>query len=464
MNKDVIKNFIIYLCGNFGSKLLTLFLLPFYSIYLTTNEFGTFDLINSYINLLIPIVSLQISDAAYRLLLDENEDKNIIISNSVDILSKMLFVVNLIAIGLIIFIKNEYLLLVVIQLNLFTILAFYQQVVRGYKLNKLYSLGGFIQTLFTVSSNFILIIICNKGIKGLIISNIIGAIICILIFEYKISVLKKINLNLVNKNVKKGLILFSIPLIPNVVSWWVMNLSDRILIQIFCGISSLGIYAMANKIPAFLSMINSIFSLAWQDEAIKSYSDKNNKYTDDFEKFINTQVIAFCFVISITHTIFKIMIKNDFYISWIYVPPLYISCIFSGISSFLGAFYVSYKNTKGAFSTSVVGAVVNFGINIILIKYIGLFAAVLSTMISFAVMSLLRYKDIKKYADISINIKNNIVRIVIIIVMTMLYYNNSLIANLISIMIAIIYCIITNKELIEIVILKIKSKIVSING
>ena len=161
---------------------------------------------------------------------------------------------------------------------------------------------------------------------------------------------------------------------------------------------------------------------------------------------------------SITHIIFDVMIKNNFSTAWIYVPILYLSCIFSGISSFLGAFYISYKNTRGAFSTSIIGGGVNLVINILFVKYIGLFAASISTLISFVVMCIARFKDIKQYVNISISIKNNCIRLIIAIIILPLYYKNNLILDLLIFIIASIYFITTNKKLISKIVLNLKYK------
>ena len=61
MSKEgtLVKNTIIYAIGNFGSKILSFLLLPFYTYYLSTNDYGYFDLITTTISLLTPIITFQ---------------------------------------------------------------------------------------------------------------------------------------------------------------------------------------------------------------------------------------------------------------------------------------------------------------------------------------------------------------------------------------------------------------------
>lgn len=61
--------------GQFGTKLLSFFLVPLYTYVLTTEEYGTYDLLNTTTSLLIPILSLNICDASLRFPLNLNYDR-----------------------------------------------------------------------------------------------------------------------------------------------------------------------------------------------------------------------------------------------------------------------------------------------------------------------------------------------------------------------------------------------------
>lgn len=68
MNKyqTLAANTILMSVGTFGSKLLVFLMVRFYTGYLTPAEYGTADLITQTANLLIPLVSLDITDAVFR--------------------------------------------------------------------------------------------------------------------------------------------------------------------------------------------------------------------------------------------------------------------------------------------------------------------------------------------------------------------------------------------------------------
>ena len=57
--------------GTFGSKLLVFLMVRFYTEYLSPADYGTADLITQTANLLIPLLSLGITDAVFRFAMEE---------------------------------------------------------------------------------------------------------------------------------------------------------------------------------------------------------------------------------------------------------------------------------------------------------------------------------------------------------------------------------------------------------
>ena len=71
--KKLILNTLTFAIGSFGSKILVLILVPLYTAVLSPAEYGTVDLIAQTANILIPIFTLTISEAALRFGLDAKD-------------------------------------------------------------------------------------------------------------------------------------------------------------------------------------------------------------------------------------------------------------------------------------------------------------------------------------------------------------------------------------------------------
>ena len=72
---NLIKNTFIIGVGTFCTKLISLFLVPFYTIWLAPVEYGEFDLLISYLTLLVPFVTLQLEQAILKFSLNNQKNK-----------------------------------------------------------------------------------------------------------------------------------------------------------------------------------------------------------------------------------------------------------------------------------------------------------------------------------------------------------------------------------------------------
>lgn len=63
-------NTVIFGIGQFSSKILVFIMLPIYTGYLTTAEYGTVDLIQQSANVLWPVITLGITNGIIRIGLD----------------------------------------------------------------------------------------------------------------------------------------------------------------------------------------------------------------------------------------------------------------------------------------------------------------------------------------------------------------------------------------------------------
>ena len=96
--KYLAKNMLLFSIGNFVPKLLSLVLIPIYTKKLTTVEFGVYDLLTTTIQLLIPILTLDIQDAVMRFSLDDKCNNDDVLSTAFCIILSGTGIVSLAAI------------------------------------------------------------------------------------------------------------------------------------------------------------------------------------------------------------------------------------------------------------------------------------------------------------------------------------------------------------------------------
>lgn len=205
----------------------------------------------------------------------------------------------------------------------------------------------------------------------------------------------------------KELLHFSMPIVPSSIALWVVNLSDRLIIIHFMGAAANGIYAVANKIPSLYSTAYGIFNLAWTETASKVSDDGNpaEYYTKLFSGLFKFLIGVMLALIAVTPIIFSVLVKGDYGAAFFQVPILYFGIFFNSLVNFYSGIYIALKRTKQVGYSSVAGAIINAAINVLLIRIIGLYAASISTAVSFFVIAIYRAIDLNKIIEIKYNKK-----------------------------------------------------------
>ena len=269
----------------------------------------------------------------------------------------------------------------------------------------------------------------NYGIDGFFLSIILSNLVSNIFLFFNTNLKKRIDLKKVKKSEMIKLLKYSVPLIPNSIAWWLTTAVSRYFILFFLGVTSNGLFAVANKIPAFLTIINSIFYQSWQLSAIEEYENKENK--EFFSKVYgvySTFIFLSCsFILVFVKPIIRILINENFFDSWKYVPFLLLTIVYSSLAGFLGQTYIAAKQTNQLFSTTIIGSLINLIMCVMLLPTIGLQGAGLASSISFFSVWIYRHFNSRKYVYFKIKnstlILNNIMLLIQIILLV--YFNDT---------------------------------------
>lgn len=464
MNREerLVRNTFIYIVGNFVSKFLGFILLPFYTHYLSVNDYGYYDIVTTTISLILPLVTLQITESVYLYVLEsKNEEEQCqVISTTIYNLIKYLLIFNILYLLTIHFIKIKYEYLILLQIDITIFSTTWMQICRALRKNLLYSISGIVSTFVILVANIILIIVFKMKADALIVSNILSVFAVFVFLELKLKIISKIRIKAYNEKIKKDLLKYSIPLIPTGISWWLMNVSDRYLLTYFLGVDANGIYAIANKLPIIIVTFNNFFQNAWVESAVSEYNseDRDVFFSAMFDRFMKFQLSLCGVLICFNKFIMNFLVDPKFYIAWRYMPCLYLAAVFTGFSAFAGVGYRCSKKTIGEFYTTLVGSGLNLIINIICIPLIGIQAAAISTMVSYFITWILRAIDTKKYYRIKIDYKILIAQIILMGYFIFIYYNENKILMYANMVISSIIFILYNRNMIKAMVYKIKNK------
>lgn len=452
--KQLAKNTIIIFFGRVCTQLISFFLLPLYTSYLATKEYGTVDLIQTYVTLLVPIITLELEMSIFRFLIDSRKSEketNKLISNNFFILGISLSIFSILYIIVSSIVTIPYRWLILVDIIVCVLSGNFLQVARGFGKTLDYAISCILTGLTTVISNIILICFVHMQAEGMIISMALANFMCSLYLFIRLKLYSKINFKIVDFKQIKEMYKYSLPLIPNGISWWIVNVSDRSIISIVLGASANGLYAISNKFPTIISSLTGVFNLSWSESAALhiNSSDRDEFFSDITNTILRLFMALGVGMLACMPFVFPILIDVKYNDAYNYIPFLVLGTVFNVAICLYSQVYLAKKLSKQVASTAIVGAIINILINVIFIKQIGLYAAAISTMISYFVMMIYRHFDLKKYVNIKIEKKLIIESIIIYTFTLLIYYQKSIILHVICLLIVCIYAFITNKDFLK---------------
>ena len=446
----LISNTAIFAIGTFSSKLLVFFLMPIYTRALSTAEFGVVDLIVNTANFLIPIVAVCISESVIRFGLDRSLKSQSVFSTALLTLfvGYCIFIVFYPLVSLITFIK-DYVWLVYLYVLCSVVKNVCAQFVRAKGMVKLFAFDGILSTATVIVFNIVFLVIFKMGIVGYVLSTILSDAFSVL-FLFVVARLERfIDLSAVSKKLWKAMLLYSLPLIPNTVFFWITNLSDRFMVSYIIDTSANGLYTVAYKIPTIITALSTIFMQAWQMSAY-TQQDKQEKarfYSNVFRTYSSFIFLVASGIILMIIPVTHILVDSSYFESWKYVPYLVISVVFSCFSNFLTSVYMSEKKNVMIMLTTLIGAIINVALNLLLIPKHGPMGAAFATLVSYFVVFVIRIIDSRRYIKIKFSPLKMAINTIIISIQALMLINNNGNWILAQIIMALIMCVINGPKI-----------------
>ncbi len=449
--KNLAKNTLIIAFGTFLPKLSGIITLPIITAGLTKQEYGTYDLINTLVSLFLPIVTLQIQAAAFRYLIDSREDE----TETKRIITSILTFILPISVGALAILYAtlyqlsslvKWLICIYFFVDIFLLTC--QQIVRGLSNNKLYSVSSVIRSAVNMLLIVLLVQVEQQGLIGVLLAMIIAAATGMGVLVMKSGIIQKIDFALLSWKTVKSLLSYSWPMIPNSLSIWVLNFSDRLVLTTFLGLEATAIYAVATKIPSLFSTVQSTFVYAWQENASLATKDADVDayYSKMFDSIFCILVGIMALLIAMTPVLFAVLIKGDYSEAYYQMPILFMGMLFSTLSSFLGGIYAAYKRTKSVGATTLAAAILNLAIDLALVNIARVYAASVSTLVSYFVLVVYRMIDIKKFQPITYHLPKIILYVSFLVGLCALCWINKKVTNVVNFAIACIFAGLINRK------------------
>lgn len=449
--KTLIKDTSIFAIGSIASKAIVFFLVPLYTNCLSADEYGIADLVFTIAQLVVPFVSLVIFDGVIRFGLERRErPQDVLLIGCV-----VWFIGSAVTIALSIFVNfytaiNEwkvYLALYVIENVLLSIELNYLKVIDK---NVIYAISSVVQTAILALMNIVLLVFFEMGVQGYLLANIVSQLVAIILTGFFGNLISELRKAKWDNILAKEMVKYSSPLVLNNLSWWVVQSSDKVMIEKMITASALGVYTVACKIPSLINVFVSVFQQAWGLSSIREVDSSNdNRF---YANVLETVYFLTCFgclgLLIIIKPFMEVYARGDGYEdAWTLVPLLLVSAVFSAVAAYFGSMYGALKKSVNNMNTTFIAAILNIVVNYFAIELLGVIGAVIGTFASYIVLAIIRMVDVNKYIEVPINTSKFVCNAVIIII-TAIFITCKIYIYVISCMAMVIFLVL-NRDFIN---------------
>lgn len=398
--KKILKDFIFYGINGVIGKILALVTLPIITSIFTPGDYGIIETITSSIALLPLLLGLGYDMSIKKMVLVDAGKDTQKISNIVStifwflivwggFLTVILFFLST-PISILIFKSSQYhytVRMAFINIYISLLFGFELTMLRVYFKSKQYTVINTCNTILTYLLIILFIARFKLGISGYFYAMMISGL-----------VISLVTFLLIRKDIKfyfsfailKSVLGFGIPVLTASLAYWIFNLSDRLILTRLANPTETGLYSMAIKITSIVPFIVMAFREAWVPRAYQMYHENNETFPVLLNKVHQYVLIAFGILGMANMVVAKLLLNvlstESFYQSYILIAPLIYANILFPLT-YVGSIGIYLSNKPKYISyMSWVSAILNLGLNVLLVPVIGALSASITTAISYFVL------------------------------------------------------------------------------
>lgn len=439
ISNNLFKNAGIIAIGQVSTKIINFLLLPLYTALLTKEEYGLVDLISTYATLIAVIVGMQLSSAIFRFLIPnrENSEKLKEITSTViftAMVSCLLYCFIFVGIQPFIHISFKWFLLIQVLATIY--LQIVSGIVRGLGNNSLYAFGNFLAAAITLIVNVVTIAVLRMGIGAMLTAYVVGPVIGATIILFYSGCYKLISIKHFSREEFKTILKYAIPLVPNELSWSLIHSSDRMIVSVILSVATNGLLAAASKFSYIYTTAFSIFNTSWTEQVVLHYKDEGgpeyiSRMFDKMVTFFGSIGIG---IIACMPIVYDWFINIQYSEGYGLVPFYMIAVFFNAVIGMISAIYLVENETKQVAVSTAFAALINIVVDLALIKFIGAYAAPISSIFGYATISFWRLYDVnKRHCSIKMRIKSVIILLIMFSSSVLTYWETNIWINIINI-------------------------------
>ena len=401
----LLGNTLVFALGGLAIKAVSLVLMPLYTTALTAGEYGTAELLNSAIEIVLPLLSLGVVEALYRFSIDDDVPKDELFAGSLVVLGGGVVCAGVAcALGRVLWNMEHAGSFFVLFCSVCVFKAT-TQLARGLGHVRRFVAYGLINALAMVVSTYLLLVRARLGVGGYLWSFTIGYLVGGLAAFLGSAEYRLLAPFRVDRVLLRRMLVYSLPLVPNLLSWWLVSVSGRYVVLWGSGLAAAGLFTAASKMPSLINIVASVFQQAWQYSTAREIDspDRGAFFGVVMRGYSLATLTVAGLVIALNRPISRVMLQAEFAEGWRYVPLLMLVASFGVISIFFESFYQALKNSGVLMVSTALGAGVNVVLGVALVPFMGPWGAGLAGAVAYMLVLVVRARDLRRRINLPID-------------------------------------------------------------
>lgn len=384
-----------FLCSFFQKGISTI-TVPIFTRLLSTEEYGSYNVFNSWYSILAVFITLNLYGGMYTQGLVKNSaDRTKYISSMQGLLFSLILLWTVIYIAFHSIINGItglttpqmlFMLCMMWTTGIYNFWAVEQRVNLNYKQLV------FLTVVVTILKPFVgvfLVVNSNDKVTARIFGLVVVEFVCYI--GLFINHLKKGRAFFCGKYWRKAFYV-CIPLVPHYLSQVVLNSADRIMIGKMVGEGEAGIYSLAYSVSTIMVLVNTVLLQTIEPWILQKIKErKMNEISSISYMVLGIVILTNILVMAFSPEIIAIFAPENYGDAIWVIPPITMSLLFMFAYNLFAEFEFYYEKTSIISFATICGALINIILNYIFIRMFGYIAAGYTTLLCYMLYAIFHY-------------------------------------------------------------------------
>ncbi len=400
--RDSFKHTSIYTVGSLATRAVGLIMIPIYTHFLTPREYGILDMLDLTIILLGMVAGMGMGSAIFRFYYatESPEERRDVVGSALLFATLLSGLVGLAVVlgadqaaaavfrapGL-----SSYLRIAILSFWIGTIAETCRNYLRVRQRSAIFVVASLIQLVVGLGLNIYFIAFRHLGVLGFLLSSLItnllssAALLTHTVIDtgFSVSIPKT-----------RQMVAYGAPFVLTGIGAFILNFADRYFLNVYAGLSQVGIYALGYKFGFMLNMLAvAPFLQMWEAQMFVVEKEPNAPavYARIFEYLAALLLLAVLAVSIFIKDILRVMASPEYFQAYRIVPIVALAYVFNGWAQYFRLGMILTRRTKVIAVIMTGTGILTLILYVVLIQRYHAIGAAVATLLSFVFMMIWTY-------------------------------------------------------------------------